>query len=57
LTEAARRDRDRENIRAALRAAGGKVFGAKGAAAILGVKPTTLASRIRALGLREGRTV
>lgn len=53
LTETARRARDRENIRAALLAAGGKVFGPGGAAAILGVKPTTLASRIRSLGLRE----
>ncbi len=52
LTETERRDRDRANIRAALRASGGKVFGPGGAAQILGVKPTTLASRIRSLGLR-----
>jgi len=53
LTEAARRDRDRENIRAALRATRGKVFGPGGAAELLGIKPTTLASRIRALGLGD----
>jgi PAS domain S-box-containing protein len=57
LTEADRRARDRENIRAALRASGGKVFGANGAAALLGVKPTTLASRIRSLGLRTERVI
>ncbi|MFN4309785.1 MAG: sigma 54-interacting transcriptional regulator [Ferrovibrio sp.] len=51
LTDEDRRERDRANIRAALAACGGKVFGADGAAALLGVKPTTLASRIKALGL------
>jgi len=43
---------ERENIAAALRKAGGKVSGAGGAAEILGMKPTTLYSRISALGLR-----
>ena len=38
-------------IRAALRAAGGKVYGPGGAADLLGVKPTTLASRMKSLGL------
>jgi len=53
LTESERRSRDRENIRAALEACGGKVFGPGGAAELLGVKPTTLASRIKTLGLRR----
>ncbi len=53
LTESERRSRDRDHIRAALEACGGKVFGPGGAAELLGVKPTTLASRIKALGLRR----
>ncbi|MBX9908287.1 MAG: sigma 54-interacting transcriptional regulator [Beijerinckiaceae bacterium] len=51
LTEAARRERDRASIEAALAAAGGKVSGPGGAAEILGVRPTTLASRIKTLGI------
>ncbi|MBS0642918.1 MAG: sigma 54-interacting transcriptional regulator [Proteobacteria bacterium] len=52
MTEAERRERDRTAIRAALERAGGKVSGPGGAAELLGVKPTTLASRIKALGIR-----
>ena len=51
LTEAEVRRLEAENIRAALRRTGGKVSGAGGAAELLGMKPTTLASRIKALGL------
>jgi formate hydrogenlyase transcriptional activator len=51
LTENERRDRDRANILAALEACGGKVFGPGGAAELLDVRPTTLASRIKALGI------
>jgi PAS domain S-box-containing protein len=51
LTEDDRRERDRANIAAALEACGGKVFGRGGAAEMLDVKPTTLASRIKTLGL------
>ena len=40
-----------DNIRAALKAAGGKVSGPGGAAQLIGMKPTTLASRIKALGI------
>src|SRR5690606_17449510 len=50
-TEEQRRQADKENIVAALRLSKGKISGADGAAALLGVKPTTLASRIRKLGL------
>jgi DNA-binding NtrC family response regulator len=64
LTRAQLRQRERESIRAALGVAGGRVSGPGGAADLLGVKPTTLASRIKALGLtsvarrrhRSGRT-
>lgn len=52
LTETERRERDRANIMTALEACGGKVFGPGGAAAILGIKPTTLASRIKTFGIR-----
>jgi transcriptional regulator with GAF, ATPase, and Fis domain len=55
LTDDDRRARDRDNIQAALAACGGKVFGRGGAAELLGVKPTTLASRIKTLGIQAGR--
>jgi len=51
LTEQERRRRDREAIVQALEQSGGKVFGPGGAAELLGVKPTTLASRIRRWGI------
>ena len=55
LTDAELRALEAENLRAALRAAKGKLYGPHGAAALLGVKPTTLASRLKALGIsREG---
>lgn len=49
--EAARKHRDREIIVAALERSNGKISGAGGAAEILGVKPTTLSSRIKSLGI------
>lgn len=39
--------RDRENILKALEQSKGKIYGPDGAAAILGIKPTTLASRMK----------
>ena len=51
-TEADRRARDRAEIAAALALTGGKVFGPGGAAELLGLRPTTLASRIKAMGLK-----
>jgi transcriptional regulator with GAF, ATPase, and Fis domain len=50
-TDAEMRQLEADNIRAALRTANGKVSGLGGAAQLLGVKPTTLASRIKALGI------
>jgi PAS domain S-box-containing protein len=55
LTDDDRRERDRVNILAALEASGGKIFGHGGAAELLDVKPTTLASRIKTLGIRFER--
>jgi transcriptional regulator with GAF, ATPase, and Fis domain len=42
------------NYRAALKQSGGKVYGADGAAALLGIPPTTLASRLKSLGIQAG---
>jgi transcriptional regulator with GAF, ATPase, and Fis domain len=52
-TEHEWRQMERDNLLAALKAARGKVTGLRGAAALLEVNPNTLASRIRALGLRK----
>jgi transcriptional regulator with GAF, ATPase, and Fis domain len=46
--------RERENIIAALNQSGGRIYGAKGAAELLGLKPTTLSARLKKLGLRPG---
>ncbi|MBI5131254.1 MAG: sigma 54-interacting transcriptional regulator [Rhodopseudomonas palustris] len=54
LTAAELRNLERQNIAAALRACGGKIFGNDGAAAMLEMTPTTLASRIKALGIGAG---
>ncbi len=44
---------ERENIRLALEATKGRVAGDGGAASLLGMKPSTLNSRIKALGLKR----
>ncbi|WP_029004723.1 sigma 54-interacting transcriptional regulator [Azorhizobium doebereinerae] len=54
-TETERRARLRASILAALEAAGGKVSGPGGAAERLGLKPTTLASRLKSLGIAAPR--
>lgn len=46
---------ERENIMQALRLTKGKIFGSDGAAVLLGMKPTTLASRIKALGIKKSK--
>ncbi|WP_448044579.1 sigma 54-interacting transcriptional regulator [Bradyrhizobium liaoningense] len=51
MTSSEMRDHERANILAALEASAGKVFGPGGAAEMLDIKPTTLASRIKALGI------
>ncbi|MGO9058009.1 MAG: sigma-54 interaction domain-containing protein [Candidatus Binataceae bacterium] len=45
--------RERENIIAALKQSKGKIYGAGGAAQLLGIKPTTLSARIKRFGLRR----
>ncbi len=54
LSEAEMRRRERDNILAALETTDWKVYGSGAAADLLGIKPTTLASRIKKLGLRRG---
>ena len=49
LTRTELRAREKANLEAALAATRGNVFGQDGAAALLGMRPTTLASRIKAL--------
>ncbi|MEJ2592444.1 MAG: sigma 54-interacting transcriptional regulator [Candidatus Thiodiazotropha sp.] len=51
------RQRESDNIIAALKQCNGKLFGAQGAAEILRVKPTTLASRIKRLGINRHQYV
>lgn len=53
LTEADVEQIRRANIIACMKEADGKVSGTKGAAALLGIKPTTLYSRLKKLGLNE----
>jgi transcriptional regulator with GAF, ATPase, and Fis domain len=53
LTEAEMERRERENVLAVLDAAGWRIKGPGGAAELLGVKPTTLVSRLKRLGLRR----
>jgi transcriptional regulator with GAF, ATPase, and Fis domain len=54
-TETERLRRDRTNILAALQLTHGKVSGEDGAAELLGIKPTTLASRMQARGVKKSK--
>ena len=49
LTDRECRDRERANVMRALERAEGRIYGRHGAAELLGINPTTLASRLRAL--------
>ncbi len=53
LTRDELKRQERESIVAALEQTGGRIFGTNGAAELLGMKPTTLASRIKALGIQR----
>jgi PAS domain S-box-containing protein len=52
LTDEQIRTLERDNMLAALQASGGRLFGKDGAAHRLGLKPTTLASRLKRLGIK-----
>jgi len=47
------KERERDNILAALKQTRGKIYGAGGAAELLGIKPTTLAYRMKVLGIAK----
>jgi len=51
------RRRERANLIAALTRSAGRIYGSGGAAELLGVKPSTLQSRLRALGIRARERV
>jgi transcriptional regulator with GAF, ATPase, and Fis domain len=53
LTRDELKSQERESIVAALKQTGGRIFGADGAAELLGMRPTTLASRIKALKIKR----
>jgi len=55
LTEAEMREQQRNNLLAALEAAGWRISGKGGAAQLLGIKPTTLSDRMRSLGIERPR--
>src|SRR5262245_55361406 len=57
LSAAEMKHQERENIAAALRRTQGKIYGEDGAAKLLGIKPTTLLSRLAKLGLKPARHV
>jgi formate hydrogenlyase transcriptional activator len=53
FTEQQRLQRDRINILAALKMTNGKISGKEGAAELLEIKPTTLVSRMKSLGIEK----
>ena len=55
LPDAEMKHRERDNILTALQRTGWKIYGPNGAAELLDIKPTTLASRIKRLGLKRPR--
>ncbi len=55
LTEKQMRELQKQNLQVALKQTDWRVSGKQGAAALLGVKPTTLADRIKSFGIRRPR--
>ena len=53
IPESEMRARARENMLAALRRTGWRIYGGGGAAELLGIRPTTLASRMKKMGLSK----
>ena len=51
LTEAQMRQMEKANLKAALERTNWLIYGSRGAAALLGIKPTTLISRLKRFGL------
>jgi formate hydrogenlyase transcriptional activator len=55
LTDHECRELERANLIKALQRTGGRIYGEGGAAELLGINPTTLASRLRAFKIRSSR--
>ena len=55
MSESDLKAQTRANLETALKLSGGRVYGPEGAAARLGIKPTTLMSRLKALGVKRTR--
>lgn len=55
LTDREFRERERANLMKALKRTNGRIYGEGGAAELLGINPTTLASRLRAFKIRPAR--
>lgn len=55
LTDREFRQRERANLMKALQQADGRIYGEGGAAELLGINPTTLASRLRALKITQAK--
>jgi len=53
FNETERLERDQKNIISSLKITNGRISGPDGAAKLLGIKPTTLASRIKKLGIQQ----
>lgn len=53
ITEKEMKRREKENVIRALNQCTGKIYGEDGAAKLLGIKPTTLTTRIRAMGVKK----
>jgi transcriptional regulator with GAF, ATPase, and Fis domain len=53
MTDEEFRQRERDNVLAALKKADWKIHGKGGAAELLGVKPSTLISRIKKQGIKK----
>jgi len=53
VTDAEMREREKANLIAALRHTSWRVWGPDGAAALLGIKPSTLTYRMKVLGIAK----
>jgi len=56
LTETEFRAREKQNLIAVLKAANWRVWGPDGAAALLGISPSTLSYRMNAFGIEKGQS-
>jgi len=55
LTEEEFREKEKQNLVAALRSADWRIWGPDGAAALLGIKPSTLSYRMNVFGIRKSQ--